>query len=63
MKETQLLFLDHPDWAQLRDIDIDKQFAYWYSDQIKKIKTQHKQFKISQSDGDIIFGVEKIHTL
>ena len=43
--------------------DIDKQFPYWYSEQTQSFRTQHKRFKISQSNGDIDFGVEKIRAL
>ena len=43
--------------------DLDKQFPYWYSEQIESFKTQHKRFKISQSDGDIVFCVEKIRAI
>jgi len=57
LKETRLLFPDHPDWAQVRDID--KQFSYLYSEQIKLFKTQHKRFKISQSDGDIFLVLKR----
>ena len=37
LKETRLLFPDHPDWSHLRDLD--KQFPYWYSEQIESFRT------------------------